>query len=43
MIVNDFDVVGVIVKPLKANTPLVVYADAVLSPPIAAEFFKPVG
>jgi hypothetical protein len=43
MIVYDFDVVGVVVKPLKANTPLIVDTDAVLSPSIATEFFKPVG
>lgn len=40
MVISDFDVVGVAFSPVKADTPLIVYADAVLFSAVAAEGFK---
>lgn len=40
MIVGDFDVVGVALVPTKANSPLVVDADAVLTGTVATEQFE---
>jgi hypothetical protein len=40
MVINDFHVVGVAIPPLKANTPLVVDADAVLASTIARELLQ---
>ena len=40
MVVDDLDVVGVAVVPTKADTPLVVHADAVLSRAISGELLR---
>jgi hypothetical protein len=42
MVIDDFDVkrLGVIVGPLKADAPLIVYADAVLPLTVAAQGLK---
>jgi len=40
MIVNDLNVSGFIINPFKANAPLTVDANAVLSGPVALQFFK---
>ena len=42
MVIDDLDFVGVSVAPDKADTPLVVDADAVRSRPMAFESFEPV-
>src|SRR5258708_15327671 len=42
VIVHDFDCVNVAVSPLKANTPLIVDADAVLPPPVPLQALQPV-
>jgi hypothetical protein len=42
VIVNNFNVLGAAVTPTKANPPLLVDADRVLSGPIAPECFKPI-
>ena len=39
VVVGDFDVFGITLSPVKANSPLVVDTDAALSRPIASEFF----
>lgn len=43
MIINDLHVVGVLTDPFKANPPLIVDSDAVLSLPITAQLFKSIG
>ena len=40
MVINDFNVIGVAVAPYKANTPLIVDADTVLSFPVAFKGFQ---
>jgi len=40
MIVNDFHTVWAILVPLEANTPLLVYADALLAGPVSSQRFK---
>lgn len=42
MIVHDFDRVNVAVSPLKANTPLIIDADAVLPLPVPLQALQPV-
>jgi hypothetical protein len=36
VIIHDLNIMGVTVKPLEANTPLIVNPDAVLTFPVAA-------
>jgi hypothetical protein len=43
VIVNDLDVIGVTVGPAKANSPLIIDSDAVLSPAISGEFLQTIG
>ena len=43
MIVRYLDVVGISTLPLKTVTPLIVYANAVLTPPVTRQFFEAVG
>ena len=43
MIINDFHVVGVSFCPFKADAPLIVNADAVLSFAVASQSFQSVG
>ena len=42
MVVDDFHLVGVAVTPTKANPPLIVDADAVLTFPISTQCFQTV-
>lgn len=42
MIVGDFHIQGVAVFPVKANPPLIVYPDAVLTLPIPGQLFQPI-
>ncbi len=42
MIIGDFYVSRVAILPGKANAPLIVYPNAVLPRPVAAQFFQPV-
>jgi hypothetical protein len=42
VVVHDFDRVNVAVSPLKANSPLIVDANAVLPPAVALQAFQPV-
>jgi hypothetical protein len=43
VVVDDFDVCGVVASPHKADTPLLVDTNAVLSGPIATQFLQPIG
>jgi hypothetical protein len=43
MIIHNFDVVSIAISPFKADPPLVVYADAVLTSPAAGQFLKTIG
>jgi len=40
MIIDDLDIKGMAILPSKADTPLIVDADAVLSSPVTAQFFE---
>ncbi len=40
MIINDLDVVGITIMPLKTNTPLLVYSYTVLTGTISFQSFK---
>jgi hypothetical protein len=40
MIINDFDISGFVIDPFKANAPLIVDSDAVLSGSVPLQFFK---
>jgi hypothetical protein len=42
MVINYLDLVGVAVAPLKADSPLIVDADAVLASAVACQFFQPI-
>jgi hypothetical protein len=42
MIINNFYVVWTIFPPFEANTPLLVYADALLAGPVSTQRFKPI-
>jgi hypothetical protein len=42
VIVHDFNVIGVAVFPVEAHSPLIVYANAVLTASTALKLFKPV-
>jgi len=36
MIIDDFNLIGVVVEPYKTDAPLIVYSDTVLTGPVAA-------
>jgi hypothetical protein len=40
MIVYDFNIVSVSIAPTEADTPLVIYPNAVLSLPVSYQFLK---
>jgi hypothetical protein len=42
MIIHDFNVISISIDPFKANPPLIVNPDAVLSCPVAAKLLQPV-
>jgi hypothetical protein len=42
VIVDDFDLPGILIPPFKADSPLIVDPDTPLAIPIAAKFFQPV-
>jgi hypothetical protein len=42
MIVNNLYVVWAVFPPFEANTPLLVYSDALLAGPVTPQSFKPV-
>lgn len=42
MVINDFDGIWSMFSPYETHTPLIVYADAPLSLPVAGEFFEPI-
>jgi glycerol uptake facilitator-like aquaporin len=42
VIINDLDIISVALNPGKADTPLVINTDAVLSVPVSAQSFKPI-
>lgn len=42
MIIRNFNVIGVSLTPLKADTPLIINTNAVLTFTIAVELFEPV-
>jgi hypothetical protein len=43
VVVHDLDVVGVVVNPAKADAPLVIDADAVLSRAVSGQFLEAIG
>jgi len=40
MVIDDLDVIGIPAPPFKANSPLIVDADAVKARPVARKFFE---
>jgi hypothetical protein len=42
VVIDDFDIVGCVFEPPKADPPLIVYADAVLTNAIASQGLEPV-
>lgn len=42
MIINDFDIVGIAIRPTKTDTPLAIDSNAVLAFPLPFEQFEPV-
>jgi hypothetical protein len=42
MIVNNLYVVWAVFPPFEANTPLLVYSDALLARPVTPQSFKPI-
>ena len=42
MVVDDFYVNGLVTRPFKANAPLVIEADAILTSTAAFEFLQPI-
>jgi len=42
MVIDDFDIVGIAIVPCKADAPLLVDPDCILSLPVSSESVKPV-
>ena len=42
MIINNFYVVGIAIPELKADTPLTINTNTILTLPIASQFLKPI-
>jgi hypothetical protein len=40
MVINNFDIIHIAAFPFKTDSPLIIYSNAVLSPPVTFQSFK---